>query len=115
MFGYAIVISLEASWMAGMLARARIGGVVGQLADLLGRRVRQLGPAVAHVHVPQAGEASMYSRPLHVRQHRAAAAYIDHRLEVIARVMQRVDQMVLVVLDQLRLPRAASGASYELW
>ena len=44
----------------------------------------------------------MYSRPLDVGDHGAPAAHVDHRLEVIARVMQRVDQVILVVLDELR-------------
>ena len=83
------------------VGRAGIGGVVGELADLVGRRVRQLGPAVAHVDVPQPGEPVDVLAALHVGQHRAAAAHVDHRLQMVARVVQRVDQVILVVLDEL--------------
>jgi len=79
--------------------RARVRREVGQLLHLRRRRLGQLGAAVADVDVPQAGEPVDVALAAQRLDRRPLAAHVDHRLGVIDRVVQRVDQVLLVGLD----------------
>src|SRR5262249_19529121 len=61
---------------------------------------RELCASVPDVDVPEPGQAVDVFAALDVRDGRAAAPDIHHRLEMIARMMERMDQMLLVVLDE---------------
>jgi hypothetical protein len=84
-----------------MIFRARVGGEVGELAHLLRGGLGQLLASVAHVGVPEPREPVDVLAPLDVRDGGAAALDVHHGLEVIARMVQRMDQVILVGLDQL--------------
>jgi len=81
--------------------RPRVRREVGELTHLGRRGLGQLLAPVADVGVPQPGKAVDVLPALDVRDHGPAALDVDHGLQVIARVVQRVDQMLLVGLDQL--------------
>jgi hypothetical protein len=85
----------------GNVGRAGIGGEVGELAHLLRGGLGELLAPMAHVGVPKTGEAVDVLPALDVGDGGAAPLHVHHGLEVIARVMQRMDQMILVGLDQL--------------
>jgi hypothetical protein len=56
---------------------------------------------VADVDVPEAGKAVDVALAAQRLDHRPLAADVDHRLRVIDGVVQRVDQVLLVGLDDL--------------
>src|SRR6185436_12260810 len=86
----------------GDVRRACIAGVVGQLAHLVGGRLPQLLASMTDIDVPESRETVDIVTPLDVGEHGAPPAHVDHRLEMLARVVQRVDEVILVVLDALR-------------
>ena len=82
------------------IRRPRVGGEIGQLLHLVGGRLGELFPAMAHIDVPEPRQAVDVLPALDVGDGGTAAADVHHRLQVIARVMERVDQVILIVLDE---------------
>ena len=80
---------------------ADVAREVGELLHLGRRGVGQLGAAVTDVDVPQAREPVDHLVAADVLDHRAAAADVDDRLGVVDRMVERMDQVILVGLDQL--------------
>jgi hypothetical protein len=81
--------------------RADVAREVRHLLHLGGRRVGQLGAAVPDVDVPQPRQAVDHLVAADVLDHGAPTAHVDDRLGVVDRVMQRMDEVILIGLDEL--------------
>ena len=90
----------------GQLDGANIRGAgeprtIGQLAHLRRGGLSELRAAMADVHVPEPGQRVDVLVPVNVLHHDAAAACVDHGVFAVARIVQRMDQILPIVSGQL--------------
>jgi len=102
----AVHVAGELDQLGGQRDRRNVRGAdvrreIGQLLHLGRRGVGQLGAAVADVDVPETREAVEHLVAADVVHHGAAPAHVDDGLGVVDRVMERMDQVILVSLDEL--------------
>ena len=94
-------MSLFARVMRRNVRRADVGREVREVLHLGGRRVGELRTPVTDVDVPEPGEPVDVLVASDLLDHRAAAADVDHRLGVVDGMVKRMDQVILIGLDEL--------------
>ena len=81
---------------------AHIGRAIGQGLHLVRGGLRQLSPAMAHHHVPEARKAIDIAFSVHIVQINPFPQHKDQGLLMITGMIKGMDEMLLILLHQFR-------------